>query len=166
MTIGNPKTKADLWIFPLSDRKPIPLIETPFSEGLGTTFSPDGKWLAYASDESGEDQVYVRPFSGPSGKWQISTGGGRWPRWRKDGKEVFYLAHDNTWMAAEVKALGSAFEVGTVRKLFEANAYVSSNNPYDVTPDGQRFLINTNVEYSDGSPILLVVNWDEELKKK
>jgi Tol biopolymer transport system component len=128
------------------------------------SFSPDGKWVAYSSNESGEYKVYVVPFHGSGGKWQISPGGGNDPRWRRDGKEIFYLSLDNKLTAAEVSANGSSFEVGSVHALFETQTYGIFAR-YDVTADGQRFVI----AYEAGQPttaITLVVNWPAELKGK
>ena len=161
--------RSDLWVLPLSgDRKPFPFLETPFIETQGQ-FSPDGLWVAYASGERpGQLEVYVTPFPGPGAKWRVSTAGGSWPRWRRDGKEIFYLASDNTLIAAIVTGQASGFDVGAVRPLFRVSrrpmvrldAY-----PYDVSSDGQRFLVNTLVEDATSTAITLVVNWTTGLKK-
>ena len=136
-----PKTGLDLWVLPLfGDRKPLPLVNTPFSEG-GGQFSPDGRWIAYMSNESGRPEVYVAPFPGPGGKWQISTTAGNWPRWKRDGAEIFYLGPNNTLIAATVDGRGSALEVGAVRPLFDTRAG-APRWPFDVSADGQRFLVN------------------------
>jgi eukaryotic-like serine/threonine-protein kinase len=148
----------DLWVLPLiGDRKPRPFTQTLFNETVGA-FSPDGRLVAYVSSESGRNEVYVTPFPAPRGKWQISTTGGNWPRWRRDGRELFYLAPDNRLMAAEVNGAGSGFEVGAVRPLFQTQARINRRFMYDVSADGQRFLINTLVEQVV-QPITLVVNW-------
>src|SRR5206468_6690855 len=98
----------DLLVLPLTgDRRPFPFLQTPFNEGTGQ-FSPDGRWVAYVSDESRRTDVYIAPFPEPAGKWLVSTGGGTHPRWRADGLEVFYVALDNKLMAAEVRARGAA----------------------------------------------------------
>jgi Tol biopolymer transport system component len=160
--VTTPKTGLDLWVLPLGgDRKPVPFLQTSFSEYPGQ-FSPDGRWIAYASNESGRNEVYVAPFRGavpgPGGKWQVSMAGGTWPRWRPDGGEISYRALDNRLMTAEVDGQKAAFQVGAVRTLFNARPggprYI-----YDVTPDGQRFLMNTLVEEAASAPITLVVNW-------
>jgi Tol biopolymer transport system component len=155
-----------LWILPLSgDRKPFPFLQTESQEGNGM-FSPDGRWVAYFSTESGNVELYVAPFPGPGGKRQVSTSGANTPaKWRKDGKEIFYLAPGDKLMAAEVNGQGATLEVGAVRQLFEIRrggpGYV-----YDVTADGQRFLVNTAVEQKEPSaPITLVINWTADLKK-
>jgi serine/threonine protein kinase/Tol biopolymer transport system component len=163
-SFGSP-TGLDLWVLPLSeDRKPVPFLNTKFNEAAGQ-FSPDGRWVAYQSDESGKNEVYVTPFPGPGGKWQISTGGGGFPRWRHDGNEIFYLAPDNKLMAAAVNGKGSSFEVGAVKPLFETRAVVGLRNRYAVSADGQRFLINTAPEQAASAPITVVLNWTAGLKK-
>jgi Tol biopolymer transport system component len=163
---GSP-TGNDLFVLPLTgDRKPFPFLQTQFFEGFGQ-FSPDGRWVAYHSDESGKNEVYVAPFPGPGGKpgkRQISTGGGTVPRWRRDGTEIFYLAPDNKLMAAAVNGRGSSFEVGTVKPLFQTRA-TGPYNEYDVAPDGRRFLINSAPEQTSSAPITVVVNWTAGLKK-
>ena len=155
----------DLWVRPLDgDRKPFPFLQTPFNE-YPAAFSPDGRWIAYASNESGRSEVYVMPFPGPGGKWQVSTAGGSYPRWRRDGAELFYLAADNRLMAATVNGQGSGFEVGAVRPLFATRARTARRYMYDVSADGQRFLINTLVEEAALEPITLVVNWTAGLRR-
>jgi Tol biopolymer transport system component len=164
VSFGSP-TGLDLWVLPLSgDRKPVPFLNTKFNEAAGQ-FSPDGRWVAYQSDESGKNEVYVTPFPGPGGKWQISTGGGGFPRWRHDGNEIFYLAPDNKLMAAAVNGKGSSFEVGAVKPLFETRAVVGLRNRYAVSADGPRFLINTAPEQAASAPITVVLNWTTGLKK-
>jgi len=142
------------------DRKPHLFHDTPFSE-REATFSPDGRWLAYSSNESGETKIYVAPFPGPGGKWQVSSGGGLSPRWRRDGREIFYLSLDNKFMAAEVAAHGSSFEIGTVRTLFEARPFGVFAR-FDVTADGQRFIMPFEPGTAS-SAITLVVNWPGDL---
>jgi eukaryotic-like serine/threonine-protein kinase len=163
-TSSGPPTGDDLFVLPLSgDRKPVPFLQTPFNEYDGQ-FSPDGRWVAYGSDESGKDEVYVAPFPGPGGKWQISTAVGTFPRWRRDGTEIFYLAPDNNLMAAAVNGKGSSFEVGAVKPLFEARALDPTRNSFAVSADGQRFLINTDPQ-TTSAPITVVLNWAAGLKK-
>jgi len=161
----DPKTQADIWILPLSgDRTPFPFLNTEFNEGNGQ-FSPDGRWIAYFSTESGRVELYVAPFPAPGGKRQISTSGAAVPaRWQGDGKEIFYLAPDNKLMSAEVNGQGATLEVGAVRALFEVRRG-GPGSVYDVTADGQRFLVNTAVEQKESSPIILVINWTADLKK-
>jgi Tol biopolymer transport system component len=158
-------TGSDLWVLPLSgDRKPIPFLRTEFYEGQGQ-FSPDGRWMAYVSNESGRAEVYVQAFPASGGKWQISTAGGFFPRWRGDGKELFYRAADRKIMAVSVQA-DSTLRVGQPRALFEIRVSDVPVNPYTVSADGQRFLVNTPTEESNASPITVVLNWTAELKNK
>ena len=160
-----PQGTNNIWMLPLAgERKPFPL-PLPPSPAIVAAFSPNGKWLSYCSSESGEQKVYVVPFPGPGGKWQVSPGGGCYPRWRRDGKELFYLSADNKIVAAEVKADASGFAIRAVNPLFETRVYRSAYGGFDVTADGQRFIIC----YEPGQPnvaITLVENWDAELKKK
>jgi eukaryotic-like serine/threonine-protein kinase len=127
------------------------------------TFSPDGRWIAYTSNESGRSEVYVAPFPGPGGKWQVSKTGAINAAWRRDGREIFFSGLDGRVMAAPVTAEGARFDVGEARLLFE----ILQGGPrsfFDVTPD-TRFLVNAS-ERSDMSPITLVVNWTSELDAK
>src|SRR5262245_37897965 len=143
--------------------KPFPFLQTEAMEFWGE-FSPDGRWGVYGSVESGRGEVYVTPFPGPGGKQQVSIAGGSCPRWRGDGKEIFYLAADNKLMAAEVKIKGSVLEIGAVRPLFETLP-AQQGRDFDVTADGQRFLVNTLVEEKGASPVTLVVNWTADLTR-
>ena len=155
---------ADLFVLPLSGaRKPTQLQQTAFIETRGR-FSPDGRWVTYQSNESGRAEVYVAPLAGPGGKWQISTAGGSFPRWQRDGAEIFYIAADGRLMAASVNGKGSGFEVGAVTPLFETNTPSGGGYHYDVSADGRRFLVNSLRE-SDSTPITVVVNWIAALKK-
>jgi Tol biopolymer transport system component len=131
-------------------------------------FSPDGKWVAYACNESGKWEIYVTSFPDAHGKWQVSNGGGDQPRWRGDGKELFYLAADRKIVAVRVKE-GANFDPGAPAALFQANPRepmaTSEQVVYDVTQDGQRFLINTYVKNGEIQPMSIVLNWDAESKK-
>jgi Tol biopolymer transport system component len=164
-------TSQNLWTVPLtSDRKPAIFLQTEFAE-YQPHFSPDGRWLAYASNESGQFEIYVVSFPDRGGKWQVSTAGGSWPRWRRDGRELFYLAPDNTLMAAGVNGGGAAFEVGGVTPLFKTLPRLLSSSGaylgygYDVSADGQRFLVNTIIGAAPAEPITLLVNWPALLNK-
>ena len=167
----DPKTLKDLWLLPVSgEQKAAPLLRTPFSEHHGQ-ISPDGKWLAYMSNETGVDEIYVQPASPGAGKWSISTGGGVVPRWRGDSRELFYMA-GGKMMAVDVTANGSAFEAGTPKALFDhvtVNAAHSDYFPFAVTKDGQRFLISRRTssaaEESTQAPIVVVLNWMQGLGK-
>ena len=158
-----------MWTLPITgEQKPNPFVHSQSSEKEGQ-FSPDGRWVAYASNESGRWQVYVAPFPGPGGKYQVSTNGGQQPRWRRDGKELFFLSPDKKLMAVPVK-VDAAFEFGEPAVLFQTRARepLSSEEifTYDVSPDGQRFLINVNLEQADSRPVSIVLNWSEELRRK
>src|SRR5262249_12095065 len=116
-TAVDPKSGRDLWVLPLDgERKPIPYLQTPFDEAQGQ-FSPDGRWVAYTSTDSGRPEIYVQPFPASGGKWQISTAGGVTPRWRADGKELFYISLDRKLMAVDITA-AAKFEAGIPRPLF------------------------------------------------
>jgi Tol biopolymer transport system component len=154
-----------LFALPLfGDRKPFPFLKVQSNPGSGK-FSPDGRWIAYASGESGRVEVYVAPFPGSGGKWQVSTAGGFWPRWRRDGTEIFYLAPDSKLMAAAVNGKGGSFEVGAVKPLFQTHAPIGTSYSYDVSTDGQWFLINRAPEQGTAAPITVVLNWTAGLKK-
>ena len=158
-------TKNDLWALPLEgERKPIPLLQTSYSETSGT-LSPDGRWLAYTSDESGRLEVYVRPFLRLGGSRLISTNGGVQPRWRGDGKELFYLSPERRVMSVAVESDESGFQGGVPRVLFEAPiiSIEPETRSYSVSRDGQRFLINTVLPEAS-APIQIVVNWTPEPK--
>jgi eukaryotic-like serine/threonine-protein kinase len=158
------KTRADIWILPLSgDRKPFPLIHSEFSEGRAQ-FSPDGKWLAYVSNESGRSEVYVAPFPGPGGKVQISTSGGDSPRWRRDGREIFYVAPERKLMAAKVET-SPALRIGAAQLLFQTGPQAPGVS-YDASADGQKFLL-TNVQFEEASqPLTVVLNWTAGLGRE
>jgi Tol biopolymer transport system component len=162
-----PKTKEDIWALPTEgDRQPFPLLQTEFNEQQAR-FSPNGKWFAYISDESGAQQVYVQSFSAPGTKWQVSTRGGDQPRWRRDGRELFYMAADSKLMAVEVKTDGM-FEVGVPKPLFETyspRVVGPFAIDYVAAADGQRFLVRTALEQASTTPITVVVNWAADLKR-
>ena len=141
----NPKTGFDLWVLPLSgEERPFPFLQTQFDERQGR-FSPDGKWIAYTSNESGTWQVYVnRSFTFSGGKWQVSTNGGAQPQWRRDGKEIFYLSPDRKLMTVDVQGNGPTFEAGVPKAMFELRiqsvGLPGPRNFYVAAGDGQRFL--------------------------
>jgi Tol biopolymer transport system component len=133
-----------------------------FEEHRGQ-FSPDGRWVVYISDESGRPEIYVRPFPGPGGQWQVSTNGGVQPRWNPDGKELYYIAPDGQLMAASIAVQNGAIEAGAPMALFQTRVSGGGTNTYtkpqyDVAPDG-RFLINTITDASTTAPITLLLNW-------
>ena len=157
----------DLWFVTVPDLKSGLYLKAASVLRNGQ-FSPDGKWVAYASNESGKWEIYVTSFPEPQGKWQVSAGGGEQPRWRGDGNELFYLSSDNKMMVAPVTT-GAKFDSGTPVALFQANPreQVSLNDVfvYDVRRDGQEFLINTKVRQKDTAPLSVVLNWDAKLSK-
>jgi eukaryotic-like serine/threonine-protein kinase len=157
-----------VWALPVagsSEAKPFPVVQTEAWEAAGA-LSPDGRWLAYASDVSGRFEVYVQSFPEGSGKRQVSTGGGNHPRWRRDGRELFYYAGDGKLMAAPVRS-GESFETGAAVSLFEfrAGTLLVSSAPYAVTADGQRFLINAVVDTEPNAPLTVVTNLAAGVKK-
>jgi serine/threonine-protein kinase len=162
-----PTTGNDIWVVPLKgERKPKPFLQTPFSEGA-PMFSPDGRWLAYSSDESGRSEIYVRPFPGPGGKYQVSTEGGIAPVWARNGRELYYYNGDKT-MAVDITTQPT-FRAGTPEMLFERPGYNSgARADYDIAPDGQRFLMLQATEQQQESltQINVVLNWFEELKRR
>jgi Tol biopolymer transport system component len=162
----DPKTNSDLWVLPLEgDRQPFPFAQTPFRE-IKQRFSPDGRWLAYMSIETGAFETYVQPFPTTGAKWQVSTRGGSMPQWRGDGKELFYHSHDGKQMAVEVKG-GKTFEVGLPQTLFNLRTIrLISGTNYSVTKDGQRFLFITRPQQaSEELQYVVVTNWAAEVKK-
>jgi eukaryotic-like serine/threonine-protein kinase len=161
------KTGNDLWTLHLSGsrRTPagdaVPFLRTAVSESQGK-LSPDGHWLAYESTETGVPNIYVRTFPGRESKWQVSSAGGTRPVWRRDGKELFYIGTDNTMMAVEIRS-GSGFGQSVPNALFDVKAARTSR--YDVTRDGQRFLILAPGEPEANAPMTVVVNWQAGMKK-
>ena len=176
----DPQTGADLWVAPMvGDRTPFLFLKTPFREILGE-FSPDGRWVAYQSNESGRDEVYVRPFVPPmdsnsaaatapataAGQWQVSAAGGIHPVWRRDGKELYYLNPAGAMMAVPITA-GATLSLGAPVVLFPTRILgggvdAGTGRQYDVAPDG-RFLINTVLDEA-AAPITLLMNWNPEAK--
>jgi len=174
----NPKMSTDLWIMPLSgDRTPWPFLKTPFRESTGM-FSPDGKWVAYLSSESGQSEIYVRPFvphaasdvaPESSEQWQVSTAGGIMPVWRRDGKELYYLNPSGDLMAAPINTVRNTVEPGTPVRLFPTRIVgggvdSAQGRQYDVGPDG-RFLINTVIGGATSTSLTLLMNWSPESRK-
>ena len=181
----SPKTRLDIWALPLEPSnasekligtKPIPLVQSPFQDWMGQV-SPDGRWLAYLSDESGRSEVYVQPFAPENaaagkpvtGRWQVSTAGGGQPRWRADGEELFYVAPDRKLMSVEVKSNGIGFERSTPQPLFtlQVNVATSGVYVYRYAPaaDGKRFLVSTDPQSSaEAPPLNVVANWLARVK--
>jgi Tol biopolymer transport system component len=156
----NAQTGGDIEALPMTgnDRNPIPVARTPFEERIGV-FSPDSRWVAYDTNESGRFEIVVQPFPNPTRKWPVSTGGGVQPRWSQDGKELFFIAPDGKLMATAVKASGTSFTAGIPFALFQTQ--IASNpykQQYDVSPDG-RFVINQMAgDSAAATSITLILN--------
>jgi eukaryotic-like serine/threonine-protein kinase len=163
---GNTKTKYDIWALPLGgDHKPFPLVQSDFDD-LAPAFSPDCNCVAYMSDDSGQFEVYITHFPDATGKYQVSTSGGVNPHWRGDGKELFFVSpQDRNLNSVSVAQQGKGLELGSARKLFPTHAVSQQLGPFDVSADGQRFLVNGENVQVTNEPVTLVVNWDAELKK-
>jgi len=159
------KTGFDIWVLPLGgDAKPYPLLQSEFTEEH-VRFSPDGRFFAYMSNESGREEVYVQNFPPAGGKWQVSTGGGAQPHWRRDGQELYYIAPDRKLMVVSVKP-GESFQNGAPAVLFQTEvSNFTNSNRYAVTADGQRFLVNSPVEANTLNPYTVILNWTSTLKK-
>jgi eukaryotic-like serine/threonine-protein kinase len=166
---AGPKAQSDLWVLPMrGPGKPFPYLVAEGTQSHGQ-FSPDGRWVAYTSNESGRQEIYVQAFPATGGKWQISTDGGDQPSWRGDGKEIFFVNPKLQIMAVDVKP-GDAPEIGSPSSLFPIHTLSSvslhgSRSSYVASPDGQRFLVVTSVE-SNVSPITVVLNWTAALPKR
>jgi hypothetical protein len=166
--VVNPGTREDVWGISTVDRKAGPILNTIYAEGLAA-LSPDGKWLAFQSDQSGRNEVYVQPFEGVTAgtrrRWLVSSGGGGLPRWRGDGAELFYMTAGGRMMAVGVHPTGGEFRFEQPRILFQTRPIPGTLNLYDVSPDGQQFLLNLPLEWSSAAPITVVTNWTEKLKE-
>jgi hypothetical protein len=166
-SVGDPKagkTGSVLWVLPLEgERTPFPFLKADSSLRNGQ-LSPDGRWVGYQSDESGRPEIYLAPFSGSGGKRQVSVSGGQLPRWRADGKELFYIAPNGHVMAAEVSTKGAELEIGAIRSLF-GPLPASPIYPYDVSANGQRFLAILPEEQAAPELLTLVQNWTVGLNK-
>jgi Tol biopolymer transport system component len=161
------RKRNELWYLSWPERVAKPLLQAKWTV-RNAQFSPDGRWMAYASNETGSMEVYVSPFPSASGKWQVSSAGGREPRWRQDSKELFYLSAEGKIMAAAVTT-GASFKAGSPVALFQTHGRqpVSSQDvfSYDVSGDGQRFLIITKVGETNAAPLSILLNWASEMEK-
>jgi serine/threonine protein kinase/Tol biopolymer transport system component len=151
------QTDWDLWTVPAGGGRAVPLLQTEFAERLGR-LAPNGRWLAYVSNETGRDEVYVRPFPPAAGKWMISTAGGTEPRWRRDGGELFYVAGDRRLMAVSVTT-AAAFSQGIPQELFETRMIEDRSWGFDVSPDGRRFVVSVEAGASTPAPVHIVLGW-------
>jgi eukaryotic-like serine/threonine-protein kinase len=167
-TVTDPRTRNDIWYLPMTgERKPKPFVQTPAEEGIAQ-FSPDGRFVAYLSNESGTNEIYVRSFPDGNGKWQISKGGGVDPRWRRDGKEILYISSVRRRMMGVDITFFPTFTPGTPKVLFEtplvgAGTY-SRNDAFSLSPDGKSLLAILPLQGS-ASPINVILNWHTLLKK-
>jgi Tol biopolymer transport system component/predicted Ser/Thr protein kinase len=167
-TENDPKNQLDIWILPMEgNRQPRPFLKTPFYEGF-PVFSPDGRWLAYASSEAGQSEVYVQAFPGPAGKWQISSGGGEYPRWARNGRELFYYS-GNKFMSVTITTQPT-FAASSPRPLFEGRPSVPSalvTSLYDVASNGEQFIMASGTgPESESRQVHVVLDWTEELKRQ
>jgi Tol biopolymer transport system component len=163
-------TSWDIWVLPMfpdksGDQKPFPVVATNFLD-VSPSFSPDGKWLAYANNETGRYEVYIQPFPSGPGRWQVSTAGGSRPNWRKDGKELFFINNlDQQVMAVDVNQNGASLQLGTPHALFKAATVGGASGPYTVSADGKKFVMNTVLPQSITEPLTLITNWPADLKQ-
>jgi Tol biopolymer transport system component len=157
----------ELWYVSWPERVAKPLLQAKWTV-RNAQFSPDGQWMAYASNETGSMEIYVSPFPSVNGKWQVSSEGGQEPRWRQDGKELFYLSAEGKMMAVPLTT-GAKFEAGSPVALFQTRRRqpLSSQDvfSYDVSGDGQRFLIATKLDETNSAPLSVLLNWVSEMEK-
>jgi Tol biopolymer transport system component len=161
-------TRRDIFVASVGEHKSAPFLQTQFTEGA-PEFSPDGRWLAYVSDESGRAEIYVQPYPGPGGKWQVSTEGGTEPVWSRTGRELFYRSA-NKMMAVDT-TVTPGFVAGKPHVLFEgeygASVFPLTGVAYDVTADGQQFIMVKETEGASAPvQINIVLNWFEELRRR
>jgi Tol biopolymer transport system component len=169
----HPQTGSDIWVLPVSgDRQPIPVLTTRFNENHAE-FSPNGRWLAYVSDESDRRVVYVQPYPGPGARTAISTDSGTAPAWSRDGRELFFMTPPTPGGVIKMRAVsvttGPTFTAGTPRTLFEGRFNSNPNvRQYDVSPDGRHFLMLRALDRPalKLTHMILVQNWLEELKQR
>jgi serine/threonine protein kinase/Tol biopolymer transport system component len=160
-------TGAGVWALPLTgEKKPFAVVQAPsaLARIIQYRLSPDGRWLAYSSTESGREEVYVTHFPSGEGKWQVSQNGGTFPTWRGDSREIWFAGTDSSIHAATVNPKSTEFEVDPARTMFDVSYLGPLGNPYDVAPDGQRLIFNTYPE-SIPTPLVLVTNWTADAKK-
>ena len=168
VTPPGPNSSFDLWTLPLTgERTPRPFLQTPFNEGRAAMFAPDGRWISYQSDESGQLEVYVTPFpADPARKQRISTAGGTTGRWAGNGREILYYEPGTSrFQSVTLTYRGDGVEVGAAKPLFKVRPNLDWGLWYDVTRDGQRFLVNTLPDHGTPTPLTLVVNWRARQKR-
>ena len=157
------KTGWDIAILDVATGKSRVFLETPFNE-LAPAISSDGRWIAYSSNESGQNEIYVQSLGNSGGKWQISTDGGARPRWTRGDRELVFQSPDDKLMAVDVKIVPE-FTASVPRLLFDPKLRQANGMHYDISPDGQRFLVNRAIEQPVVTPVTLVQNWTQGLGK-
>jgi serine/threonine-protein kinase len=165
-TLSASLASTDIWALPLDSAnppQPRAVVASPFAE-TDAEFYPDGKWIAYGSNESGVPEVYVTPYPGPGGKLQVSTATGMFPRWRSDGKELFYVTQTGDLMGAEIVMQQGALQVGTVERLF-GGIVVDRSYLYAPAPDGKRFIVTQDTAAATAPPLTLIQNWKALVKR-
>jgi serine/threonine protein kinase len=168
--LNQDQTGNHIWALPLftsgrlGDGKPFPIVQSAFDE-RAPEVSPDGKWMAYQSSESGRPETYITAFPTGGAKWQVSSNGGTTPKWRRDSKELFFLDPQDNIVAVDVNTSGNAVKLGAPHTLFQAVGIQRDFGPYDVTADGKKFLINSGNLKEGTEPLTLVQEWPSELKK-
>jgi serine/threonine protein kinase len=163
--LKNNESNFQIWALPLfGDGKPFPVVQSPF-EAQFPAVSPDNKWMVYQGNESGRREIYITAFPAGGAKWQVSTNGGTWPKWRRDGKELLFLDPSDKMMAVDVNTSGSVIHLGIPHGLFQTVGIQRDYGPYDVTADGKKFLLNSGNLKEGSDPFTLVLNWPAELKK-
>jgi Tol biopolymer transport system component len=167
MTTLSPGTHSDVWCLALNEHRAAPVLDTVYNEATAA-FSPDGKWLAYQSDETMRNEVYVQPFEGLTNgtkrRWKISTSGGALARWRADGQELFYITASGRMMVVAVHPQGGEFAFDEPKVLFQTRPIPGEWNLYDVSPDGQTFLLNVPLEWSTASPLTVDTGWMTKMR--
>ena len=164
---SNPEDKvsSEIWVLPLfGERKPFATVKGPYL-AYSPAISPDGKWMAYASDENTRREIYITPFPGGGPKWQVSTTDGIYPKWRGDGKELYFVTYGGDMTAVDVATTGKSVTLGTPHVLFTATLEGLNWGPYDVARDGKQFLLNGTAAQDGDTPLTLVTNWLSEIKK-
>jgi hypothetical protein len=151
-------------LLPLDGKEPAILLELPNASAYFGHVSWDGRWIAYQSDESGKNEVYISSFPQPVGRLQISAAGGRDPHWRRDGKALYYAAPDGKLIAAELKEVNGSLQVVSLRTLWQTKISLF-NDTFDVTPDGSRFVVDTMSTDETPAPLSLITSWTSELRK-